>query len=231
MTKALLLSLVTFCLLATFTEVVHANELANPLTEQPLFVSLWHTWVNDAGTTVFWDSNVAPILEDSPEFLHTRLAAPTGAAYEIDVTATTMSLKASDLSGVSLTEIPAGQADRYYLFIDATLKLSSATLAQTAPSGVSVQIIPKGTEFVAQDKSYPMDLDLQLDQEAVLIELGPGTTLQDDSLEIVVNYVRVPEPITPKESAQVLTGQASAASFAFVSMASLVGTLCLAFVL
>uniref|UniRef100_A0A7S3LFW2 Uncharacterized protein n=1 Tax=Amphora coffeiformis TaxID=265554 RepID=A0A7S3LFW2_9STRA len=183
MTKSLLLSLVAF-----YFAAVHA---ANTDNNDPLIVSLWHTWVNDAGTTIFWDSNAAPILEDSPEFLHSRLAAPTGAAYEIDVTSKTMSLRASDLSGVKFTEMPAGQADRYYVFIDATAQLTSATLASQAPTGVSVQIIPKGTELVAQDKSYPLDLDLQLDQDAVLIELGPGTDLQNETLEIVVNYVRV----------------------------------------
>ena len=74
MSKLHILSFVTFCLATT--SVVYAN---NDNTT-PLIVSLWHTWVNPSGNTIFWDSNAAPILEDSPEFLHTRLAAPTGAA-------------------------------------------------------------------------------------------------------------------------------------------------------
>ena len=219
----------TLLALALLAATARAEMLPN---NNPLIVSLWHTWVNPAGVTVFWDSSTAPVLADSPEFLHTRATAPTGAAYEIDITASTMSLKASDLSNVKMNIVPDGVADRYYLFIDATAQITSAALRTAAPAGVTMQIIPKGTDLVVQDKSYPLDLDLELEQDAILIELGPGTVLNDDALEIIVDYVRVAAEPTA-DAAQLFTEEdptedVSAASKNAVVAASLLVVSCAA---
>ena len=157
-------------------------------------VSLWQTYVNEAGTTLFWDDATAPILADSPEFLHTRQSAPTGVAYEIDITETTMTIQAINVEESTMSVMPAGQYDRYYLFIDNTLSLEEANLHAAAPQGVSVQVLSKGTFLNVQDRSYPIDMEVELKQDTVLIELGPGTPLNDSNFKVQVDYKRIAGP-------------------------------------
>lgn len=160
-------------------------------------VSLWHMFQdddNDTGDVVFWDSETSPVLADAVEFLHTRQTAPTGVAYEIDVTASQMTLTAGDVSQAESDTMPANQYDRYYLFIDQTQQLTTVAVQGTAPTGVTVSAVPKGTILTAADRNNHLHLDFELRQDAVLIELGPGVALNDATFQVVVNYERIVAP-------------------------------------
>lgn len=214
----LLSALVAFSTTTTANNVGHAQSV----------VSLWHTYQDENGEVVFWDSAAAPILQDSPEFLHTRQKAPTGVAYEIDVTLSTMSIAASDITEASGTAIAAGQYDRYYLFVDQTELLTSVSLPDTAPTGVKVQRVAKGTILKAKDRNNRLDLEFELRTDAVLIELGPNTVLNQDDFKVLVNYERIVGE-APADASSNLRGAGSAACnnymYASLVLSSLLATL------
>lgn len=204
---------------------------ANNVGHAQSVVSLWHMYQDENGDVVFWDSSAAPILEDSPEFLHTRQKAPTGVAYEIDVTTSTMSIAAADVSDASRAAIAAGQFDRYYLFVDQTEQLTTLQLQDSAPTGVTVQRVPKGTILQAKDRNNRLDLDFELRTDAVLIEMGPNTPLKQDDFKVVVSYERIVGEDPPADAANNnnLRGADSAASYnhlyASLVVSSLLATL------
>jgi hypothetical protein len=170
--------------------------------EQPIVVSLWHTFVKDEDTTLFWDSSSAPVLEDSPEFLHTRQVSPSGVAYEIDVDEGRIRLTVADASGADGAALPAGQFDRYYLFWDYTESIDNIELVESPFANVRVELVEAGSFMKARDKSSPIiELELELPEDAILIELGPETPLTED-FAVEVTFRRVAAPPPPVEEQQ-----------------------------
>lgn len=155
--------------------------------------SLWHLYQKDADNVVFWDSATAPLLTDAPEFLHTRQTAPTGVAYEMDVTGDKITISAADVTGSNGAVVPDGAADLYYFFLDDTAAVLEAAF-EVAPGpveGVQIEIVPAGTLLSAADKSLAdLQLELELPRSAVLVRLGAGTPLDDASFKVVVRYER-----------------------------------------
>ena len=86
-----------------------------------------------------------------------------------------------------MSAVPTNNYDRYCLFIYNTEQLTSVELQQAAPNGVSIQMVPKGTILTAADRNNHLHLDFELRQDAVMIELGPGVALDDDTWQVVVN--------------------------------------------
>ena len=208
-------------LLALLTVGANAN--------QNVLVNLWHTFVKQDGVTLFWDSKVAPILPEGPEFLHTREKSPSGVGYEIDVTEDTMTIRVNDPSEAMASSMPEGQYDRYYLFVDQTEKIESVELIDGAVDGVRIELIPRGTMLSFQDRTYPVDLEVELKQDTILIELGPNVPLTDADFQVSLAYTRVEEVVAPLEPFPFQKGETvdvdSGASIPSLLTASLLATL------
>jgi hypothetical protein len=164
-----------------------------------VFVNLWHTFVKEDGVAVFWDSKVAAILPESPEFLHSRDMSPSGVAYEVDITESTMSLAVRDNSEALSASLPEGHYDRYYLFVDRTKSIQSFKVTSPNTDTVNVQLIPRGTSLEFQDRSYPVLLSAELKQDTILIELGPNTPLDDPNFAVTLDYERVESENPPED--------------------------------
>jgi hypothetical protein len=194
--------------------------------QQPLVVSLWHTYVQDADTTLFWASSSAPVLADSPEFLHTRQVSPSGVAFEVDVDEDRIRLTVADASGAVQAAMPAGQFDRYYLFWDDTESIDSIALVESPFANVRVEVVDAGSLIQARDKSSPIfELELEVPEDAILIELGPETPLTGD-LVVEVSFRRTVKPPPPVEDHAVagLQETAPASGAVAVPVAALLAT-------
>lgn len=161
-------------------------------TDDAAMVSLWHLYQKDTTETLFWDATTAPLLKESPEFLHTRMTAPSGIAYEMDVTVDdTITMTAMDVSGATSIVMDPDTADLYYFFLDDTKEILEAAFLETPPEGVTVSIVKAGTLLDVHDKSYTLlNLQLELPAPAILITLGAGTILDDMPFSIKVQYER-----------------------------------------